>query len=629
MAGLGAEMIGKGKKFEEKYGWKPKTQAEMNAVNSLLQVMEPAIEAMDYLKIPPVVGPNVPTIAAAMRGVDRAAVNLSGQQAAAAARKGATAAKNAVRDVAISDAMRDVLTNVQRRTGAAPLPIMAYQGSPHLYAATAKNPLGELDPTKIGSGEGAQAYGYGHYLAENPEVARGYRSSVSSQHGQDVTINGVPVDEYYMKVYNNADRLPAEEARQQYDKASLIEMLGFNRSPNEVLSYAEDMGYAPSVIDWFKSSVMPQTKMPGYLYTHDLSDEAIARMLDWDKPLSQQSQHVKDALERSDYALRDMAYDISGDKDPLGGSIARTAMGPKEFAEHMRSLGIPGIRYLDQNSKVQQAMDSSAVGGTRNFVLFPGEEEASKIIRREKTGGAVMMAKGGFLGALARTAERGLEKTVKAAPQDEALRLAQLRAALPTSQGGLGLPASNTPMDRAKAMEFDLDKNYVHNTSRPFDKIKENGKFSGIFSLPNYSANYGNVDMPLVVRGKIASSSDLKGSIKNPSKQKKMAINEELPSNIKDPADIADAYVEMQRRRNELARELGYTGVKMNDEFGDTVSLVSPENIRSRFAAFDPFRKDAATAALFGVAAPDLLAKEQEPEKELTIDEFLNRMKAR
>lgn len=198
-----------------------------------------------------------------------------------------------------------------------------------------------------------------------------------------------------MKVYGNADQLPLEEARQQYDKAALIEMLGFNRSPSDILSYAEDMGYAPSVIDWFKTDVIPKTKMPGYLYTHDLSDEAVARMLDWDKPLSQQSQHVKDALEKSDYAFRDMAYDLTGDQDPTGGYIARTGMNPKDFAEHMRSIGIPGVKYLDQNSRARQSMDPEFAEGTRNFVLFPGEEGASNIIRREKAGGAVTMASGG------------------------------------------------------------------------------------------------------------------------------------------------------------------------------------------------------------------------------------------
>jgi hypothetical protein len=34
------------------------------------------------------------------------------------------------------------------------------------------------------------------------------------------------------------------------------------------------------------------------------------------------------------------------------------------------------------------------------------------------------------------------------------------------------------------------------------------------------------------------------------------------------------------------------------------------DNVRSRFAAFDPFRKTAATAAALGVAAPNLLAAE-------------------
>ena len=40
-------------------------------------------------------------------------------------------------------------------------------------------------------------------------------------------------------------------------------------------------------------------------------------------------------------------------------------------------------------------------------------------------------------------------------PQGKALETAQRNAAKPVSEGGLGLPANNTPMDRAKAMGFD------------------------------------------------------------------------------------------------------------------------------------------------------------------------------
>ena len=88
-----------------------------------------------------------------------------------------------------------------------------------------------------------------------------------------------------------------------------------------------------------------------------------------------------------------------------------------------------------------------------------------------------------------------------------------------------------------------------------------------------------------------------------------MAIDETIPLNLTDPADIADATVEMQKLRNQLARKYGFDGVRISDEFGnDTVALVNPDNIRSRFAAFDPFRRNAAIAAAMGVAAPDLLA---------------------
>lgn len=196
-------------------------------------------------------------------------------------------------------------------------------------------------------------------------------------------------------------------------------------------------------------------------------------------------------------------------------------------------------------------------------------------------------------------------------PQQAALDLAQQRAALPVEQGGLGLPANNTAMDRAKAMGTDVETSYIHSTSNPFTKINEDGKFSGIFTLPNYSANYGTLNMPLVVRGEIATSDDLRRLVKKPTKKMQMAIDERIPENV----DVADATVEMQKLRNELARKHGFSGVKVSDEFGqDTTALVNPANIRSRFAAFDPFRKDVATATAMGVALPDLLAAEPIPQ---------------
>ena len=42
----------------------------------------------------------------------------------------------------------------------------------------------------------------------------------------------------------------------------------------------------------------------------------------------------------------------------------------------LRELGIPGIRYLDRSSR-------AGGEGTRNIVVFPGEESKVKILKRE------------------------------------------------------------------------------------------------------------------------------------------------------------------------------------------------------------------------------------------------------
>jgi len=55
----------------------------------------------------------------------------------------------------------------------------------------------------------------------------------------------------------------------------------------------------------------------------------------------------------------------------------------------------------------------------------------------------------------------------------------------------------------------------------------------------------------------------------------------------------------------------GYDSMRLRESTGDnypTIAVFNPETVRSRFAAFDPFRRDAETALQRGVAPPDLLA---------------------
>ena len=69
-----------------------------------------------------------------------------------------------------------------------PAGIRAYHGSPHQFD--------KFDISKIGTGEGAQAYGHGLYFAENEAVARGYRDALTPGntrgHMYEVRLNADP-----------------------------------------------------------------------------------------------------------------------------------------------------------------------------------------------------------------------------------------------------------------------------------------------------------------------------------------------------------------------------------------------------------------------------------------------------
>ena len=168
--------------------------------------------------------------------------------------------------------------------------------------------------------------------------------------------------------------------------------------------------------------------------------------------------------------------------------------------------------------------------------------------------------------------------TLNAAPQDEALRLAQQRAALPVKQGGLGLPADNTPQQRAAAMGF--DKTAYHATD------------ADILAFDN--AKLGTNTASLTGGDKNAIQSAMQGhwfsdrDLTNKDPRGYMFGDVSYPVKLENPKIINDK------------------------EFQSKSFIVKdPDNIRSRFAAFDPFRRNKALAAALGVAAPDLLAEEK------------------
>jgi hypothetical protein len=165
------------------------------------------------------------------------------------------------------------------------------------------------------------------------------------------------------------------------------------------------------------------TSRTGHFYTVDLPDEHIAKMLDWDAPLSEQPAGPRELAMRylgaesgglpADHRViqrpqggfavvqEKLAADgksprlllktgstrkyateaeaVKGYWDGMTGAdfyktLTKDLGDAPAASDYMNQLGIPGIKYLDGGSR-------SAGEGTRNFVIFDGD--TAKILKRE------------------------------------------------------------------------------------------------------------------------------------------------------------------------------------------------------------------------------------------------------
>jgi hypothetical protein len=235
--------------------------------------------------------------------------------------------------------------------------IVAYHGTPHTIR-------GQFDINKVGTGEGAQAFGHGMYFAENPAVAKAYRKPI--------------VD---------ANSLNANSGK------------SFN-----------------SIQDFFDDVAIDK----GNLYKVDIPDEYIPNMLLWDEPLSKQPKAVQQALEKLDpnmYSPKGADYDSSDLGQLIYERLTNTADKPlrdvwvqkrdellkkgltnnpelmahldtspnsaAEASKLLDSLGIKGIKYKDEGSR-----KTNLSTNTHNFVVFdPAQvkilEQNSKPVTRK------------------------------------------------------------------------------------------------------------------------------------------------------------------------------------------------------------------------------------------------------
>lgn len=267
--------------------------------------------------------------------------------------------------------------------------ITAYHGSPHTFD--------KFDISKVGTGEGAQAYGHGMYFAESPGVARAYRDTLAPNEvvtpdgtlsRGDISIRGTPEGQAVswmdsQNLLNKGSELDSSISELQ---AGLRHAL---KSGANNPQWLEDAYYAPlRVLQSWKERGGAQVQKGGSLYKVDIPDEAVAKMLQWDAPLSQQPA-IQDALQAmaDAKARNDLSWQTTSTRPPhfsfpdymrgedayrYAGSVLN--QGTEGTSDALARAGIPGISYLDAGSR-------SAGQGTRNFVVF--DPSIVKILSRE------------------------------------------------------------------------------------------------------------------------------------------------------------------------------------------------------------------------------------------------------
>ena len=274
-----------------------------------------------------------------------------------------------------------------------PMRLDVYHGSPH-------GPFRQFDPTKIGTGEGAQVYGYGHYLGEARGTGERYRDTLAYK--------AFDLDPEAKKLGLNLSA---------GTRGEFIRQTRANKSPEVLAKQLQNANIAARDLPQDKLAELFKAykeKGGGYLYKVDLPDEQIANMLDWENPVpeSMRQKISQPMMER----FGSGATGTSGEKlyKEIQKEFERAgSQNPAlDASNFLKEQGITGIRYLDQmsrrpgvssmtQSQIDARIDSlkadiaSGLGNqkrmkeilssleaeranhpelTSNFVVFPGNE---------------------------------------------------------------------------------------------------------------------------------------------------------------------------------------------------------------------------------------------------------------
>jgi hypothetical protein len=254
-------------------------------------------------------------------------------------------------DVADSFALSGLVTGgsafAPKPQNAMTMGIRAYHGSPHSFD--------KFSTSKIGTGEGAQAYGHGLYFAENEDIARAYRDALKPGKGTLPEDTAARVLELH-----GGDRDAA--------MASLTTTINKAFENNTPYEEIQRLMQAKNILN-----TQPE-RASGSMYEVNIAADPEA-FLDWDKPLSKQPANVREAMAPWAY------MDAGG---PAGDILRWDMKQGGKLSEYLAQKGIPGIRYLDAGSRVSPAMAAKEIADWKAQLPIAEQELADAIKRNDK-----------------------------------------------------------------------------------------------------------------------------------------------------------------------------------------------------------------------------------------------------
>ena len=167
----------------------------------------------------------------------------------------------------------------------------AYHGTPHTFD--------KFSLDAIGTGEGAQAYGWGLYFAGKKEVGEYYRKALSRNNvwiydGEEITSRS----DYRLYAALGFITLQYGQSVEEAVADSIESLRGPPLSHKGLNDGAD--GMYTRAADTLESIDTKKLSEKGNLYQVDLPEDNV--LLDWDKPLSEQSDEVKAALDVNEKA---------------------------------------------------------------------------------------------------------------------------------------------------------------------------------------------------------------------------------------------------------------------------------------------------------------------------------------